>query len=312
MDTEQPAADSDVLDRMSNFFSPAKPEGPVETEAAAPEEASVEIDDAEPIEAQDEEEAPEPAGEQLEVDGEEYVLPPKLAEKVKEWKEGALRQEDYTRKTQQVADLQRVVSQHAEAIQLSQQFEQAVSQERIELARVQSEIERYKAVDWGSLDVDSYVKLRGQFDTLKERAGELQSAIGNKSQQFQQWRSQHQQQLARAGEQYLAKAVPNWGDQAKADAVKAATAANFTEQELAQVFDPRFVALAWKAAQYDKLQTDKSATVEKAKKAPPVVKPGPGQGQTAARDRQYKDLRAQLKKTGDVRIAAKLMLMKGK
>lgn len=314
MDTEQPAADSDVLDRMSNFFSP-KPEGPVETQEAAPEEASVEIEDAEPIEAQDEEEAPEPTGEQLEIDGEEYVLPPKLAEKVKEWKEGALRQEDYTRKTQVLAELQRQVSLNAELLNQQQQFNAAVAPQMSELNRIQGELAKYQGIDWGSLDVETYVRYKGTVDSLKERGLQLQSTLSNVYQQFENWKSQKVQERQRIAVETASKMIPKWSEDANQAAMNAALAVNYTPDELknAEFVDGRFATLAWKAAQFDKLQSDKASTLSKAQKAPPVVKPGPGQGQTAARDREYKDLRQRLRKTGDVRDAARVYLsMKGK
>jgi hypothetical protein len=306
--TEQPEVDSDVMSRLANHFDPEPAPEVAQPEAEAEQPAEIAADQTE-AEAP---EADEEAGEELELDGEAYRLPPKLAAQVKEWKEGALRQEDYTRKTQQVADLQRHVSMTAEALQTSQQFQQAIQPEQVELARVEADLARYKGVDWGSLDMDSYIKLRGQFDSLKERAGELRSGLQTKAQQFQQWQSSHKSQLAQAGEQYLSKAIPQWGQQAKQDAVSAAKAANFTEDELANVFDPRFVALAWKAAQFDKLQQAKAPAVSKAQKAPPVIKPGVSQGQTAASDKRYRDTRNSLKKTGSVEDAARLFLMRSK
>ena len=70
--------------------------------------------------------------------------------------------------------------------------------------------------------------------------------------------------------------------------------------------------IAWKAAQFDKLQSTKTSAVASVQKAPPVVKPGAGTGQLASKERQYKDARASLKKNGnDLNAMARVFLMRG-
>jgi len=214
---------------------------------------------------------------------------------------------DYTRKTQEVAELRQHAAKTLEAVQVGQQFRQSVQAEETELASVTAELERYKQVDWQQLDVSDYVKLRGAADQLKDRAKELQDTIQGKGRQFQQWQQQHQQQLVSTGLQYLAKAVPNWGKGAEAEASAQLAAVGYTPAELANVFDPRFVQLAWKAAQFDKAQAGKQSAMKKVEAAPPVLKPGPSQGQAAAASAKYKTGREQLKRSGRVEDAASLL-----
>ncbi len=243
--------------------------------------------------------------EDLDVDGEIYKVPPSLKAKVSEWKEGSLRREDYTRKTQELADLTRQAQLAAEAIQTRQTFEQEISVEKKELDRVQADMDRYKAVDWSSLEVENYIKLRGQFDTLKERAHELNGAINEKAQKLNGKLNEHKQKLIEEGHKFLTKTIKDWGPESVQAAKSGAKSVGYTDGELENVYDARFAALSWKAAQYDKLQSGKADAVKKVQAAPPVVKPGvKGTPQAGT---QEKTLRQQLKTKGDLKSAAALL-----
>lgn len=291
---EQAPEDS-VETRLANYFAAPTAEEPTPTaaaegpadEAVVEEEPQIE-DDLDDIEWED---------------GKQYRVPKTL-------KEGFLRQQDYTRKTQELAELRRQATAAMQAQEAFSQFQQSTADEQRELTRVQADIERYKNLDWSSLDTDTYIKARHQLDTLKERAGEIQQGLGAKAQQFSNWRQQQARELLQSGENFLRQAIPSWGDEAKKEVRAQALANGYTEDELGQVVDPRFVKLAWKAAQFDKLQSGKSAALQAAQKAPPVVKPG-ASNQTAVRESKYKDARQRLKKSGDLRDAAALFMMRG-
>lgn len=286
METEQPQVDSEAaaLAAMEEkLFGPAEEEQPAEeSPEAAPEDTEEPQEDLFEIEADD---------------GEKFRVPPKL-------KDSFLRQSDYTKKTQELAELRRHAIATAEAVQASQQFQQSVSADQAELARVQGDIERYKSIDWTALDTDQYVRLKHQLDGLKERAGEITQTISGKAQQFSQWQTQHKQSLSQQGQQYLRNVIPNWGQQSVQDAAQAALEAGYTNEEVSNVFDPRFVKLAWEAAQFRKLQSGKTAAVQAAQKAPPVVKPGSSDPQMSARmkevawAKQFKNAKSPTEKRG--------------
>lgn len=265
MEAEQPQVDSEAaaLAAMEEkLFGPAEEEPAEESPEAAPEETEEQPqDDLFEIEADD---------------GERYRVPQKL-------KDSFLRQSDYTKKTQELAELRRHAIATAEAVQASQQFQQSVAADQAELAKVSADIERYKSIDWTALDTDQYVRLKHQLDGLKERKGEIEQTISGKATQFSQWQQQHKQSLSQQGQQYLRNVIPNWGQQSVQDAAQAALDAGYTNEEVSNVFDPRFVKLAWEAAQFRKLQSGKTAAVQAAQKAPPVVKPGSSDPQMSAR-----------------------------
>jgi hypothetical protein len=307
MATEQPTgSEPSIESRMAAIFNPAP-------EVAVADEQTTEASEEVPQETETPEQPEDDGTEEFDVDGIGYRLPKELKAKVSEWKEGSLRREDYTRKTQELADLTRQAQLAAEAIQTRQTFEQEIASERTELNRVQADLDRYKQVDWSSLEVENYIKLRGQFDTLKERATELNGKINEKAQQLNGKLSEHKQRLIEEGHKFLQKTIKDWGPEAVQTAKSGAKSVGYTDGELDNVYDARFAALSWKAAQFDKLQSGKSAAVASVQKAPPVVKPGVGTGQHAARENKYSDARQGLKKNpNSLQAAARVFLARGK
>lgn len=300
---EQTATDSPET-RLSNYFqaelgdAPApKAAPPSPLQEAAPQEAQTTESEVEP-------QVPEDDGhEDFEVEGATYRIPRELKGQVAEWRDGYLRRDDYTKKTQHLADITRQAQALAETIQFRQAFESETQKDREELAAVTADLNRYKAVDWSNLEVETYIKLKGQMDALKDKASELGQKLNSKAQEFQTKAEQQKRKAAEEGVKYLQKAIPNFGNESVQSARSGAQAVGYTDNELENVYDARFVALSWKAAQYDKLQSGKASAVSAAQKAPPVLKPGPGMGQAASADKSYKDLRSKLKKSGSQKDA---------
>lgn len=302
MDTEQPQTDSDPTQRLAAFFNPTPEAAKVET--AAPEATETEeTPETQPEEADD-------GNDDFDVDGTVYRIPKDLKAKVSEWKDGHLRTQDYTRKTQELADITRQAQLMAETIQHRQLLDTETAKEREELAKVSADLQRYKEVDWSNLEVETYVKLKGQMDVLKERAQELKGSIDSKTTEFKTKFETNRKKALEEGFKYLQKAIPSFNEDSVKLARSSALSLGYTEGELEHVYDARFVALSWKAAQYDKLQSGKSAAVASVQKAPPVVKPGavvPG----ASAERKYKDARQQLKKSGSLSDTARVLLARG-
>jgi len=245
----------------------------------------------------------------LDVEGEVYRVPKPLKAKAQEWKDGYLRREDYTRKTQDLADLRKQAQAAAEALHLRQSFENEVQEEREEVARLKSELGRYKQVDWPNLSMEDYIKLKGQQDSLKERMTELNGSIEKKSQALSEKMTAHKRSLIEEAGKYLQRSIPNWNEEAMKSARSGAQDVGYTEDEMGNVYDARFVHLAWKAAQYDKLQSGKAQALAGAQKAPPVIKPGATK-QTGA-DSKYKDARDNLRKNpNDLGAATNVFLQR--
>jgi hypothetical protein len=300
MEQEQPSGDSaeGLLERLGNALLP---------EPEAVEASPQVVENSEQPEEPEAEEAPEDDGfVDLELeDGETVRVPPKL-------KDGYLRQSDYTRKTQELASLQKQAQASLQQQAVFAQFQEQTREDQQKLLSVDAELQRYKQLDWTNLDTDTYIRTRGYIDQLRDQKSELEQGLGEKRNRLTQTLAQQRQAAAQNAYEYIGRHVKDWSPDSQTEKDVAQFAGNFgiPREALAEisVMFPGFAVLAHKAAQYEKLQAGKGAAVQKAQKAPPVVKPG---AVTSNPNRQREQsLRQQIKK-GDSNAAAEWLLLKG-
>ena len=286
-------------ERLASFFAPP--------EAAEAEEVAPEVETEAAAETEDQEEPPEveDQGEEIEVDGEKYQLPPKLAAKVKELRDGGLRQDDYTQKTQNLAAVTKQLATIVEVATTNEKFEQDIAPQKGELAQIKHQLAQFKSVDWGSLEVSQHLALRAQMENLKERAGELQSEIEGKRSQLREYHDSKKQEVIKAGKTYLAQNLKGWNEKSEAEVVSRGRDLGFTDEELNHMLDARIVRAIYESSQFQKQQATKASVMATVQKAPPVVKPGAvTTNQAAQRD---KVLRQRLKSSGKTDDAAALL-----
>lgn len=233
----------------------------------------------------------QPALEEVEWEGRKYQLAPEL-------KSALMRQQDYTQKTQQVAERERMVALQIQRQQLEHTFQQSIGPEAQSLSELESAIKQYNNVDWQQLDTDSLVKTRHALDMLKERREEVRKAIEVKRQQFEgQVHEVNQKSLAQANE-YLQKHIPKWGPEVQRELMAYGQTEGYTDVELGSIRDPRIIKTLHKAQLWDKLQAGKPLTAKRATGVPPVVKPGAAKP-PASQAVQYADTVKQLHQAKD-------------
>jgi hypothetical protein len=114
-----------------------------------------------------------PEDEEVEVeDGLKMKVPRDLAQKVKE---GFLRQSDYTRKTQEVAELRRAVEAERQSIHQASEAEIGA---RAALAAIDQELAGYARVDWDALEVSDPLEAQHHFRVYQQLQTSRQQAIG--------------------------------------------------------------------------------------------------------------------------------------
>lgn len=303
MTTEQPERDSEegLLERLGDLLVPdAEPEAVEASPSETPDEqASEETAEAAPTEDLVD----------LETDDGEIVRVPQ------KYKDGYLRQSDYTRKTQEVAALQRQAQATLEQSRLVNQFNETTKQDQERLAQIKGELARYKAMDLTNLDTDQYIKARAYIDSLKEDSAEIERTLNQKAQQVQQEYARKRSEAARNAYEFISSKVKDWKPGSQTESEVASYAANNgipseTLSELAVMYPGVAVAL-YKARQYDQLQSTKGAALQKAQKAPPVIRPGAVTSTQNAQVQKVKQARSDLKKTGSTQDLAKVLLARG-
>jgi len=315
--------------RIEGLLGPAPSDKPkrqdaaAETPADAPDDAEAETEAATQP-AQDEAEAEEQPSAETDAEAEpepaekapaevEVALPDGTTTKVKldELKNGYLRQSDYTRKTQALAEKERGFEAHAQ--QAAQAIKQRLDMLGAELDRL---IPSEKSIDWDGLhktDPAEYVRLKEYFRDLKDQRQAVAQDQQRMLFQQQQRAAQETAETLKRESEALAKVLPVFADPKKGDAAKAELRSyligqGYTAEQIAGLTDHRSVQIAWKAAQYDKLQASKPKIDKRVVGLPKVQKPGAAVDGNHVSRQQITAHETKLRKTGRVEDAAALIL----
>lgn len=229
-------------------------------------------------EEQSEEESDESEGEEVQEESQEQ---PKFTVKVDgqevevtldELKSGYSRTQDYTRKTQEIAQQRK---------QFEQEF-QSVMQERQQYAQLLGALQQQlqePEPDWDTLRSTDPIEYSLQMADWQRKQQKKQIAQAEQmrvAEQMQQYQMQQLQQRLAQENEALTALIPEWKDAERAKSIKSQVREQgkklgFSEQELAEVYDHRAILALRKAALYDELMSKR----EQLKAAPPkLVKPG--------------------------------------
>lgn len=261
------------LDDVADLIEDNTPDE-VETEA---EEVDAEASDGQTDDDQPEAGAVDDDTE-VEFEGKAYKVP-------KELKEALMRQADYTKKTQEVAEQRKAVEERANVLQ---QQERALSQsfeKRVELKGIQDRLTQFEQIDWQGLadsDPVQATKLNIAYQQLQRQAqnvyGELQQ-----TQQASEQLTQHQrQQMLVEAQKDLQTRLPNFTAETAEKIKKAAREYGIGDQELNSIADARYVHVLHDAMKWRALQADKPRAMQKVAQAPQVVRPAAAQSQNSS------------------------------
>jgi uncharacterized protein (DUF3084 family) len=305
----------------------------------APEEGQAQVDETQPAEVSDEdieaaaseedesgvEDAPdeETAEEQSEDDeeSEEQDQPQTFTVKVDgkevavtldELQKGYSRTQDYTRKTQQIAEVRKQVEQETQAIRAErEQYAQLLGalQAQLQTSEPQVDLER--------LYHEDPIEWVRQKEVLRERQ-EKAYAIQAEQQRLSQLSQQEQQRAMEAHldseKDALLAALPEWRDPKKAKAEKAlvlesAKSVGFSDDDLKSVYDHRLVLLLRKAAMYDQMVSKRQDIKPVVNNGPRTAKPGAaGRVSTTTESTRAKQRLAKTGRVDDAASAIELLL----
>ena len=285
-----------------------------DSEAAASEEDDSGVEDApddESSEEQSEEEEEQEEQEQpqtftVKVDGKEVSVT------LDELQKGYSRTQDYTRKTQQIAEVRKQVEQETHAVRAErEQYAQLLGalQAQLQSSEPQVDLERLyheDPIEW--------VRQKEVMRERQEKLGAIQSEQQRLAQvsQYEQQRAM-EAQLASQQEALLA-ALPDWKDPKKAKAEKAlviesAKAAGFTDEDLKSVYDHRLVLLLRKAALFDQMVSKRQGIKPVVNNGPRTAKPGAaGRVSTTTESVRAKQRLAKTGRIDDAASAIELLL----
>ena len=195
-----------------------------------------------------------------------------------ELQKGYSRTQDYTRKTQQIAEVRKQTEAELQAVRAErEQYAQLLS--ALE-AQVQQATQ--PNIDWDRLyqeDPIEWVRQRELMRENQEKNAAIQSEKKRLSELSQQEQMQQHQMLLQQEQEALMSAIPEWKDSKKAAAEKAMLVqfgqkVGFSPDELKNVVDHRAVVLLRKAALYDQMMSKRGQIKPVTNNGPRPAKPG--------------------------------------
>lgn len=325
MAESQPMNLADAASAISEMLAPEEGQAQVEetqpveeseeeTETAASVDDESEVQDASDEESteeqsEDEEEQKEedqPQTFTVKVDGKDVTVT------LDELQKGYSRTQDYTRKTQQIAEVRKQVEAETQAVRAERaQYAQLLGALQAQLQATEPQ------VDLDRLYQEDPIEWVRQKEVLRERQ-EKAMAIQSEQQRLAQLQQAEQQ---RATEEYLLQqkdallaALPEWKDPKKAKAEKAlvvesAKAAGFSEDDLKNVYDHRLVLLLRKAGLYDQMMSKRQGIKPVVSNGPRPAKPGAaGRVSTTTESTRAKQRLAKTGRIDDAASAIELLL----
>ena len=189
-----------------------QPEADVESSESEDDDIE-EDDEVEQDEEQPEDEGSDPDTVTVEYDGEEYTVPKRI-------QDGLMATKDYTEKTQTLAEDRR--NYDAERHDFTQYMEASKAHSGLmaDLSAIDQQLVSYQNYDWNAAfdaDITSATKLRHQMDQLQGRREQVVGSIQQAETERTNLQHENMVRTAQRTDAALAKRIPGWGDERKAE-----------------------------------------------------------------------------------------------
>lgn len=209
-------------------------------------------DDAQDLEEQSDgiEDGEEPEAESseyavVEIEGQEYEVPNAL-------KDGYLRQADYTRKTQEIAETRRELEQREELLLQQTQVSEEELRDRVTVMNLQETLDKYEKVDWDQAEQEDPAvaqKHYRNFQKLKEQHNEAVKRLGERNSERTEIAEQETVTRLQQTIEFAKNNIEGWTDEID---IKVGTFAvdelGFEPEELKAAYTPQVynaIYLAW-------------------------------------------------------------------
>ena len=286
-----------------------EPDEDEDTESEESDEGEEEDDD-EDTKAEGDDEEPGDTDEDEEDDTQEevvYTTPDGDEVTLEELKRGYLRQSDYTKKTQEIAESRQKAQ---ELFQTVEQHNNVVAEHlHMALSVLEPQLAQLAATDWDTLastDAYEYAEKRALFDQAQVRYQRLQQAAQQTVAQAQRQTEIRKQQMLAEEQQKLLMAMPDLADPKVGPKLSrdikeyALGSVGLTPEEAGNLTDHRLVLVLNKARMYDQLLSAQSAAGKKKLSKSPrrVASSGQPSSKAEIKARATSNARARLKASG--------------
>lgn len=306
------AGDNDIIARLTAVLESedGQPPSPEEEQEVVEETTDEVIDESQEVdgETEESEEVEDPTEESeeetedepdvitegvIEVDGE------KLS--VDEIKLGYMRQADYTKKTQAVAE------QRKAAEQQTAHYESTLN---ALLTAAGADLSRFDNVNWEQAAVqnpDQYKQAKAMFEQTKQTHDFIRAQAKEHQQRVEAQQQAAMKENAKESLTVLKSTIPNWNNDLYYSIGEYATGSlGVTTEEFNEVHDHRMITALYKAMQFDKAKTE---TQKKVKATPKKTLSGKkAEPKDLGKKDNYRKARERLKKSGSMEDAVQALL----
>ena len=281
---------ADAASAISAMLAPEEGQAQVgETQSAEESEEDLEAaaseDDESGVEdAPDEETSEEQSGEEEEQEEQEQpqtftvkIDGKEVAVTLDELQKGYSRTQDYTRKTQQIAEVRKQVEAETQAVRAERgQYAQLLGALQAQLQSSEPQVDLDRLYNEDPIE---WVRQKEVLRDRQEKAYAIQAEQQRLIQLSQQEQQQSMQQHLESQKDALLAALPEWKDAKKAKLEKAmliesAKSAGFSDEDLKSVYDHRLVLLLRKAALFDQMVSKRQGIKPVTNNGPRPAKPG--------------------------------------
>lgn len=242
--------------------SPPAP-GVAETPTTPPESAEADAN----VQPEGQEQAQFDDAEEVEYEGNKYKVPKAIAPAL-------LRQADYTKKTQEVAELRKAAEADKARVAEEAKAFQEDRQEHIQAYALWQQLEGFKNYNWNQAYENDFIetqKLWNQYQALQNAHRDVVGKLQSKQMQRKSVAEAEQAKLRDQTRATLAKVIPNWSPKAEQELTDYAIKSGYKAEEVKAALDSdaRPFTFLHKAFLWDQ-------HVEKSRKAatqPPAAEP---------------------------------------
>lgn len=204
--------------------------------------------------------------EEVEFEGVKYKVPAPL-------KDALLRQADYTKKTQELAEERKAIKAEREAVQQASAEEMSA---RANLTLIDQQIAQFHKVDWNAYnDQDPFEAQKAfqQFTLLKDARSQTANYISHVQQERTLKEQQETAKRLEEGAAELKRDIKDWSPATAAKLMDfAQTTYKFSQEDLDGIDDPRLIKVLHAAHQWEEHQAKakKAAQIAKGQQVQPV------------------------------------------
>ena len=308
------ASGNDIIARLTAAMeSPAEQTEKPEEEQEVVEEATDEVIDEsqevkeDPTEESDEVEDPTEESEDESEDAPEYVTEGNIeidgeSVSVEEIKLGYMRQSDYTKKTQAVAE-QRKAAEDQTAT-----YESSLS---ALLTAAGADLSRFDNVNWEQSAVDNpdqYRQAKAMYEQTKQTHDFIRAQANEHHQRSEKQQQAAAKESAKESLTVLKSTIPNWNNDLYYSIGEYANSLGVTSEEFNETHDHRMITALYKAMKFDQA---KSVTQKKVKANPTKTLSGKkAEPKDLGKKDNYRKSRERLKKSGSMEDAVQALLNK--